>query len=60
MEKEEAIERIEDYMRVHELSKPHTHSLNEAFKMAITALENMGCGCGLCLAHNNMKCPKMK
>lgn len=21
--------------------------------------EFSGCGCGLCLAHNNMKCPKM-
>jgi hypothetical protein len=19
-----------------------------------------GCGCGICLAHNNMKCPKME
>jgi hypothetical protein len=20
----------------------------------------MGCGCDICLAHNNMKCPKMR
>jgi len=28
--------------------------------IAIRALENMGCGCGICLAHNNFKCPKME
>lgn len=33
--------------------------LKAAVYMAIKALENEGCGCGLCLAHNNMKCPKM-
>lgn len=33
---------------------------NQAFDMAIKALENQGCGCGLCLAHNNMICPILK
>ena len=35
-------------------------TLYEAINAAINALENLGCGCGICLAHNNMKCPKVK
>ena len=30
----------------------------DAIDKAINALKNEGCGCNLCLAHNNMKCPK--
>ena len=29
----------------------------EALDFAIKAIENIGCGCGICLAHNGMKCP---
>lgn len=35
------------------------NSLLEAIDTAIKSLENAGCGCSLCLAHNNMKCPKV-
>ena len=32
-------------------------SIKIANDMAIKALENAGCGCAICLAHNGMKCP---
>ena len=32
--------------------------MREAINMATTALKIMGCGCGLCLTHNGMKCPR--
>lgn len=54
MEKEEAIRRIRDHMKIHRLYEPQAVYINEAFELAIKALENMGCGCGICLAHNNM------
>ena len=28
-----------------------------AIELAIKALTYFGCGCGICLTHNNMKCP---
>ena len=31
-----------------------------ALEIAIKAIENSGCGCGICLAHNNMKCPRLE
>ena len=31
-----------------------------ALELAVKAVENMGCGCDLCLVHNNMQCPKLK
>lgn len=35
-------------------------SVKAANDLAIKALEMTGCGCGICLAHNGMKCPKAK
>jgi hypothetical protein len=32
----------------------------EAINAAIVALENQGCGCDICLAHNNWVCPKLQ
>ena len=58
MSKEEAIEVIKIMKNKYEPEK-YTILL-DALDMAIKALENMGCGCGICLSHNNMKCPKMK
>ena len=34
-------------------------SIHRALDVAINAMENVGCGCSLCLSHNNMQCPKM-
>jgi len=48
-----------DILKNHYLPENHT-ILREAVDMAIRALENAGCGCSICLTHNNMKCPKMK
>ena len=31
----------------------------EQTKTIVNALENQGCGCGICLAHNGMRCPKL-
>ncbi len=33
---------------------------NEKDKLVLTALKFLGCGCDLCLNHNNWKCPKIK
>ena len=31
----------------------------EALDFAVNAIDQFGCGCGLCLSHNNMQCPKL-
>ena len=52
--KEEAITRIEKH-----ILSLNDNDVLEALRLAIKALENMGCGCVMCLIHNNMVCPKM-
>ncbi len=32
----------------------------EVLSIAINAVECVGYGCSLCLAHNNMKCPRIE
>ena len=60
MNKEEAIVRIRNHIEIHKLNEPNAHYINTALEMAINALDNSGCGCSLCLAHNNMQCPILK
>ena len=63
MDKNEAIAILEEYKRLSDIyinaNSPILFEHKEAIQMAIDAIKNMGCGCGLCLAHNNMICPKM-
>jgi 20S proteasome alpha/beta subunit len=56
MNKKEAIEILKNNYS----NKDFATDLDIAIELAIKALENMGCGCDICLAHNNMKCPKMR
>jgi hypothetical protein len=55
MNKEDAIEVLkENYPK-----GKYSTELSEAYDIAIRALEYFGCGCSICLTHNNMKCPKL-
>ena len=48
---------IEDYKKIiSEFQAEHA----ELKKQLEAAIEQSTCGCGLCLAHNNMVCPKMR
>jgi len=58
-EKQEAITAIEAHIL--ELSKDTVKNIGlmAHLQFAIAAITVSGCGCGLCLAHNNMKCPRV-
>jgi hypothetical protein len=58
-EKEAAIVAIEAH--IDELSKDATKNIEimAHLQMAIVAIRFSNCGCGLCLAHNDMKCPRL-
>ena len=43
-----------------EKSMREGHEPTDYIDMAIESLKNQGCGCSICLSHNNMVCPKLK
>jgi len=58
------IECLKEIMYVYEVGANETTLvvdalLYNALTDAVKALENKGCGCSMCLAHNNMKCPRV-
>jgi len=55
MEKEQAADIIQEYINT---SKIDDIEILGALQMSVVALRIMGCGCDLCLSHNNMRCPK--
>ena len=66
MEKDEAVKIIEKITK--QLGQAaenlncqceYCQEVKPALELAIKAIEIMGCGCDLCLIHNDMKCPKL-
>ena len=60
MDNKTAIWHIKEYMLANRLADSKYPMITEALNRSIKALENEGCGCSICLIHNDMKCPRME